>query len=560
MYSVLARYYRHTGSPSINRSNHDLFGRFAIRATFDLPNYLHLLARKLIWPGAPTLEELATGLTHINYYTAFLPSKLASKCRKIQLEGKPNLHLKLGVNSSVVRRKEHLAYCPDCCREMMAAKGEMWWRLDHQLPGVVVCSDHSTLLLQSDVHLWSAGAHGFVAATEAICPDVGEPLIKRPPGRVLQQLIEIAVRSAALLNGGHYFQDFEELTDFYRGKLFDKGMMLTRKQIDVAGFQARFRTTMGPVLSALSDVFGRETSEQGWVMELARKQASIKHPLQHIIFQIFLDGLKDRDPPFGAGPWKCLSPVAHAPGKAMTIENVEEKNTRAGVTGTFRCTCGYAYTMTRLLNGRLAGPRFKEYGPLLDPTLIELVHRRTTLRGAAKVLGLHPCAAAQAAARLGLNTGWKAKPLQGPRLGKAVHQPPKSRSRGPRTSTPGPSKARIDWVALDQELLPRIQAEAAAIRAMYPPVKVARIEIERRLKGPNYLTLRRAKLPQSVALATSLIEDTEQFRARRLDMALARMTESTVPLYASTLLREAGLPSSWMGRVRAAIADLGVQS
>jgi hypothetical protein len=480
LYSVLACCHLWSGNDAATHSNMELVGRRLVPGTIDLPNFLEPLAARLPADLAMTAERMALETTQVRYLTAFLPQERAEQVLRKLISGNATLHTALGVNASVVSRPSDLHFCIDCLQGMRTSAGRLWWRLDHQLPGVLVCPDHGTVLRRCPVPLQDVGRFEFVPATARTCPSDAEPLIETPTSVVLDRLHDIARRSSTLLQTPSAFTSYAEMTAHYRSRLRDADMMISAKQLDVTRFMDAFKARLGPTLKVLEGVFGKMASRDAWILEMARKHTQAKHPLQHVLFQMFLDACPSRVPPFGRGPWACPNPVAPHGADSLSIASVQERRERYGVVGTFECGCGYTYTMSRADDGRLLGPRYKCFGRMLDPALVELVRDGATLRGAAAHLGIHPRAVAAAAARLGLGKNWKVSVDAGRKLGRAVADPPKEwRVENPQVSR-RPSKPRVDWAKTDALTLASVQSIVVELQQASPLVQISLREIERR--------------------------------------------------------------------------------
>lgn len=358
----------------------------------------------------------------------------------------------------------------------------------------------------------------------------------------------ISKRSSALLQSEPLFESWAEMTELYRARLWAADLMRTPRQLDVGHFIKAFGAFHSGSMEKLRPLFDRASSRDVWALEMARRHTQAKHPLQHVLFSMFLDARPQRQSVFGPGPWECPNPIAGHQ-DTMTISRVSELKSGRETIGTFECACGYAYTMSVGPSGRLRGPRFKQYGPLLDPALKRLVRAGKTLRGCARALHLHPRAVAQAASRLNLNTGWKVVPRAGPRLGVSTHPPRKSRRRLASAHLARPAQARHDWRTKDEELLSRIPSVVAEIVARTPPEQVTRLAIERVIARENYLHLRKSKLPQTTAVVNELMETVEQFQERRVRNIINEHVRLSLPLVPSRIQRAASLRTAWRPRI-----------
>lgn len=554
LYSVLARYHRHVGNPAITMTNEDLFGVRQIRSSFDVPSYVNKLAERIPPQRGLTADRMVFDLTLAPYFVAFLPTDRRRDALEKQASGYASLHVELGINASVVPQIERFRFCQDCCDAMIEERGELWWKRAHHFPGVLVCPDHGCPLMETGTGFWTKGQHGFVAATPIICSKDAKSLAADVQNVDLDKLCRIAQASAALLISPGEIGSYEEMTSSYREALFDAGLMRSRNQVDVAALIDGFAAHHGGILRLLPGVLDREGRFDRWLLELVRTNRKGTHPLQHVLLRSFLNALPAREAPFGDGPWTCPNPVADH-GGAATITTVEEKRTADGVTGVFRCECGYAYTMTRLSDGQLRGPRFKQFGSLLDPALTRLVANGATLRGAASALGVHPRAIASAAKRLNLGKAWKVPEKDGGRIGRTVLPAPKSRARPcvarARRSPPSP---RVDWKRVDEDLAFEVVDLANKLQSELPPVMVRLRTIEGRLRRPSFIYARRLKLPRTMFVLNAVCETLEDFQRRRIEWALSearRRGRVTV----SGVMRAAGVKPEWKAFIKCRIAQ-----
>jgi hypothetical protein len=406
------------------------------------------------------------------------------------------------------------------------------------------------------VALQEVSDHGFLPATDRTCPADAEPVIPPPDGLLAERLVEVATRSAALLQATPKFESYEEITNYYRSQLWEGDLMITPLQLDVPKYFDAFQAYHGEVLRVLYPAFEKMSSPGAWILEMARKHTLAKHSLQHVLFQMFLDQRIRREPPFGTGPWPCPNPVAVHGAGALTITTVREQREVYGLVGAFECGCGYVYTMSRRTDGRICGPRYRCFGPLLDIALPKLVEEGATLRGAATALGIHPRAVAAAAERLGLGKKWKVPFKAGRRLGKAIPDAPKDRHVAEPQKSRRPSAVRVNWESVDNETLESVRGIVERLGQISPPIMVSMREIERRHKRQSWIYQRRGKLPLTMQFLEGALETTEQFQERRARDIIRRAIEAGEFITPSKIVRAARLKSEqWTARVRIMIEE-----
>lgn len=534
LYSLLARYHRHTCSTSPKRTLEDLFGSRNIRATVDLPGHLAALSRRLPADRGLTPERLATDFTLFPYHTAFQPPTVVADVLATLIDGKADgIHLRLGIAATTVSAPAALRYCPLCHAEALARWGERFWRRAHQLPGVLVCPDHGAPLLDSTVVPGHGHQHAFIAADEDTSQtDDPAPAWAKDAGcRTI--LRDIARRSAALLSVPPKGAKPTDLTARYRNALIDRQFAFAHGRVDQRRLRDAFTTLFAPACSALA-----ELPDTTWLASIARKHRHAFHPLHHILFGLFLDH---------------NSPATRAaqPPPRRVVASAEFAN-----------------------------------------RLRDLVIQGASLRATARALAVDPNTVRLHTGRLGLDTPWrplirpKADPKadagpairerwlelqrQQPQLGRKAladqrpaehmwlyrHDQAWLESHSPAVVKRAAPRARVDWTATDRDLAVALRESAESFLSRIPPVQVTLAALERQLGHPGWIEKRRSKLPETLAVLASLAESVEAFQLRRV--AWARQTleqsEGSAPVW--KIHRLAKLPSRLSPAVRQALSAI----
>ncbi len=539
LYSLLARYHRHTCSLSPKRTLDDLFDSRNVRATVDLPGHLGVLSRRLPPDRGLTSERLAIEFTLFPYHAAFQRPAVVAGVLAAMTEGAVDgIHMRLGIAASTISVPATLRYCPACHREALARWGERYWRRAHQLPGVLVCPDHGVPLVDSAVTSCSGHQHEFIAADDRNCgsPSFQPRWIDDQPCRTI--LLEIARRSTELLGRPPRGQSPADLTACYRRALIDRRLASANGRVSQRRLHDAFDAAFAPVRAALPDV----VAETSWLSSIVRKHRHAFHPLRHVLFGLFLDGC----PPVPAV-------VSNLGGDAP--------NRR-----------------------RVAGSDF-------DDRLREFAIRGEGLRPTARALGVDPNTVRRHTERLGLDVAWR--PLVRP-------SPPAKEDRGPAirerwlelqrrephlgrkaladrlpaehawlfrhdrawmdahspapTVRPHPAD-RVNWKATDHSLSIALHQAAESTLALVPPVRVTLAELERRLgRSPGWIGKRRHKLPEALAVLSAVAESVEAFQLRRIAWAGSTLERSGESAPAWKIRRLAGLPGHLSDTVRQALA------
>lgn len=543
LYSVLARHSR--WSVEGPKATMDaLFGNAGTVASIDLPNRLDALSGHL--PASLTVDALIDGHTLAPYYLAFVPADVRDAIHAGMKDAGGNLHLTSGLTAFRAGRVTRLRFCPDCMFDMQTDWGSPHWRRDHQLPSVLVCPQHGTVLRHSTVDVQTLNRHVFVSATQATCPPSADPVTRSISSFEGDTLIRLARASAALLNGGGGSPaDFAELTHFYREELRSRGFMRSRLKVDQVALTDAFLARFGSIIDRFPGLVSAERLRGDWLAGLVRKQRKASHPIEHLLLRDLLGSRPEQNGPCGKGPWPCRNPLADHFKQDVVTDLRIYRNRNANV-GIFSCVCGYRYTRSISADGVLGPCRFKEFGPLLKPVLVNLIADGTSLRGVAAHLRIDPKTVATLANGLGLETPWNIRP--------SARMPCCSVSNDAtaRSSTSVPTKRRTvkpryNWRRSDLDLAARVAGEALRLKSIVPPTRVTPAAIERELVGRrDWVAKRKGKLPRTTARIADVSESLAAFRIRRIDYCIEGLAGSDEPVRPWEIMRMAGLRSDML--------------
>ena len=531
LYSLLARYHRHTCSTSPKQTLEDLFGSRNVRATVDLQGHLGALSNHLPPARGLAPERLAAEFTLFPYYAAFQPPAVVACVLAALIDGHADgIHLRLGIATTTVSAPTGLRYCPLCHTESLTRWGERFWRRSHQLPGVFVCPDHGIPLAESSVVPGLGHQHAFIPADDQNCGYESASPAWANDQRCLAILQDIAVHSAALLNGRPEGVNPAELTSRYRHFLIDRHLASASGRVDQRRLHDAFAIAFAPARSILP-----ELTDTTWLASIVRKHRHAFHPLHHILFGLLLD--------------RCSPmPDCGSPTPRRLVATTEFTN-----------------------------------------CLRDLVSRGRGLRATARALAVDPNTVRLHAARLGLDTPWRpliraraaAKDDPGPTIRERWldlqrHEPQIGRkalarrlsaehiwlyrhdrawldAHSPTCVSRTPPAVRVDWAAIDHDLAIALRESAEAIISLAPPVRVTLAELERRLGRPGWIEKRQTKLPEALAALASIVESVEAFQLRRIAWAKGVLERSEGSAPAWKVHRLARLPSRVSATVQQAL-------
>lgn len=537
LYSVFARHARWTAPAGPKAAMKALLGDGYAVASIDLPNRLGALEGRL--PGILTVDAMIQRHTLAPYYTAFLPAETRQAVLHGMRGAGGDLHLISGVSAFRVGRVTRLRFCPDCFEEMLERWGSFHWRRDHQLPSVLVCPTHGTVLRMSAADLVASNRHGFIAATDATCPASSEPVIRMLSAADHDMLFRLANASVALLEGSGSIEGLDDLPGFYRRRLRQVGLMQSRKKVDQKALEEAFMERYGRIIARFPGLSSPDGLQGNWLAGLTTKRVKASHPLMHLLMRDFLDALPARDDACGDGPWPCRNPLAEHYDQDVVTDLRTYRNRDAEV-AVYSCHCGYSYTRSVSPDGVLGPPRFKEFGPLLRPALQTMVQNGMSLRAIGSHLGLDPKTVVTLAARHGIDTPWKLKPSARSPIPAEPPEKPVQKLR-PRRSL---ARRRCDWRSIDLRLAGEVKSATTRIRSVSPPARVTATAIERELVGRRgWIGKRRHKLPRTCSAISSRAEPLGSFQLRRIDYWIAHEAEAADSVRAWRVMRHAGLRS-----------------
>lgn len=331
LYSLLARFHCHMGETSPKRTLDILFGNRSVRAGVALQGHLQILSERLPPERGMTPGRLLTEFTLYPFLTAFQPEGMRLMVRDALISGPSDwVTVRLGLAASRIQGATALRYCPACRSEMLAGHGELYWRRDHQMPGVTVCPEHGASLKDSTVLPGLLGQHSFIAADEENCPEI-------PPDALNNTSLQwlVARRCASFLRSPPVPMPLRAWGEHYHQELRRRGFGKGEDRID--------QRRLGRDYASWSGEPGAQSTED-WLAAMARKHRKAFHPLQHVLLSLFLEVHPPvaETSPFGLGPWPCRNPLADHHGQP--VAQLMELHCDGGKPiGRFVCSCGYRH-------------------------------------------------------------------------------------------------------------------------------------------------------------------------------------------------------------------------
>lgn len=573
LYSMLGRLKCHRGVISPKVLLDDAFGDRNVRAGAFLQAGLERLAANIPASLGFTAQRLALETTLLPYLTAYEPKEVRNWALLSLTEGKGSanaVHARIGLVASNVRLPSVLRYCLACRAKMLRDPGELYWRRDHQLPGILVCPIHGRPLADSKINPAQVAPNEFIFADEENCPSNSmQPAWANRP-EVVELLRKIAEGSAALLAQPPAARSLETWGTEIRLALRARGLARGTAKINQGALRDAYLTLYNPILDILPDARPGD-----WLEAIARKHRKAFAPLHHILIRLLIESLPlaNAGSQFGPGPWSCRNPLAeHYDQPVITDCKLHREGDKA--IGVFRCSCGYEFSTAPESRGRA---KILNLSPKFQTRLRELVSSGSSLRGAARELHVDPNTVLRYVALLELETPWKLRPerVKLPSIDREAMRAAwtfgyasspnltrqKLRRRNPAVyawlyrndrdwldrqlpaaSRHAPNKPLLDWWAIDLEMAQTLRHRAAQLRTFIPPQQITRLALERALGQPGWLEKRVRKLPRCAAVLSEVVESVEEFQCRRVIWAAEELLKQELPIQVWRLRRLAGLP------------------
>jgi hypothetical protein len=391
LYSIIARYFAHVGGSRFSGVDH-LFGNRNIITKVDLPCFLERLAVNTAALWKLNAESIAAKHTLFPYYTHFVNDSVREKAVKMILsDNGRGLHLRLGINGSRVPLPKVLRYCPQCAAHDLKRLGETYWRRHHQLPGVLVCTEHRATLAYSTAAYRPMRWQQFIDASHATC----DPFFPQPEPRKehLDSAWKIALRCKNFVQGIKNQWDCDDRIHRYRDTAIRAGFVGKMHHLHSYIIHAKLE-------KSFVDFFGAELLSsigcdvhlgfENWLRNMFRTKFRYHHPLHHALLQIFLEEVPvtaKLPPPFGIGPWKCPNRFCNQ-GTGRSVTSIRIKHGTDGKpVALAKCFCGFSFWFRAVEGGCPVVDKVISYGPTWIEKAKNLIGSGLSRQAASEVLG-----------------------------------------------------------------------------------------------------------------------------------------------------------------------------
>jgi len=400
VYSWLARYHLYAGNSGPKQTMKDLFGREQTIAVPDLPTNLQVLEQRMEHFSPLEAQSWLYEHTFFGYYTHFTDVATRQKTMNLMLHGGNTkvVHLMIGMMASAIKEKAVFQYCPACVAEDIKHYGETYWRMSHQLPGLLVCTKHQSFLQSSSVLFRPNNKHAYDAATLQSCPPVVKVTMPSVNQDSFDHLVAISQGLEAVARIESQIGSMS-VQQIYQIALKKHGFATVNGRVDQQFLAEQFQSFFGQsVLSMLQSEISPD-NDWCWLKSLTRKHRKVFHPIRHILMMRFLgidladlaESARTMYRPFGDGPHLCLNTAAdHYREPVVTKLTITHCSDTKRPVGTFTCSCGFSFSRRGpdvVPEDRFKIGRIKQFGAIWINQLEHLIKKeQVSFREAARRL------------------------------------------------------------------------------------------------------------------------------------------------------------------------------
>lgn len=606
LYSVLARYHVRSGNISPKATVEELFGSRSVTAVVDLPANIDSLISNLPIGSTYTAERLIMENTLYPFYSAFLPQERA-KIILQSMKGNSggSIHNRMGVMASSIIDNKYLRVCSECVMESMETIGEMYWVRSHQIPGVIICPKHKTLLYNSKVLVHHFNKHEFVPATVDNC-NLPEEYINLTnieeiiASEFIPKYIQIVDNVDKLLNNRYPNKPPEWFFSQYIERLKLMGLANTNGSVRQKELREQFIKFFGESLLKIVQS-SINKSDSSWLNMMVRKPRKTVHPIRHLLMIQFLgitlEELWNEESdylPFGESPFPCLNAGAdHYLKPVITEVSIRYDSKIKRPVGTFRCSCGFVYARSgpdSSEDDKYKVGRIKEVGEVWEAKLKELLRMDVSLRGIARRLRVDVNTVKKYSNKIteaeveivydnktilinkeNFRKEWMDLQEKYPEKSKTALRKINGRLyawlyrndnewlnlNSPKKKQIPVVNNRVDWVIRDKEILESVKAVVEDM--LNSEVKPKRITISQVGKKIGKLTLIEkhiSKLPRTNYYLQQTVESVRDFQIRRIKWAIKECEREGYDMQWWRVAKIAGIRDEWTEELRAEFENI----
>lgn len=283
LFSLVSRQHLLSGEVVASRTSERFFGGSRAGAQHDVPSRLATFVERT-GGRLGGLQEVGLHRTLLNFYRAFITSQECTHALECMAgDSVAHLKLRLGILTSRFRAHHPLKACPVCMEEDASSTGWAYWHLQHQYPGVWVCTKHAQPLLSST--LKATGVQRFqwiLPRRHELCDERAASQGDDLSGRLfrLASLIEKLVQ-----RGAREPLPIPQLHRTYRNAMLQRGWLTAAGSLRMNVIAKEFLEHIRPLREVAEFAGLPQSMDEATIMlgRLLRPPRSGTHPLRHIV-------------------------------------------------------------------------------------------------------------------------------------------------------------------------------------------------------------------------------------------------------------------------------------
>ena len=292
LFSLISRHHYFSGHAFSARTCVQFFRHPRAGSQHDLPSRLaQFVSRTDGCLG--DVETVAKNHTLLAYYAPFIsPEELKNAIACMAGDSVAHLKLRLGILTSRFRANHPLKSCEACMAKDRSAFGWAYWHVEHQYPGVWICSRHDQQLMESTLKATGVGRFQWhLPAVEYFRQWPVETRQALLDGKVALQSLSRQVIDLTASSPSRSF-DASRLHEVYRAEFVRREWVTQggslRMPVIAASFLDHVKQLRAiPELEALPTTAEEAESQLG---RLLRPPRSGTHPMRHMVLINWLFG------------------------------------------------------------------------------------------------------------------------------------------------------------------------------------------------------------------------------------------------------------------------------
>lgn len=236
VYSLLSRYYEHSGYLRYVFAAEDLFVSKIVRPDIEFVNQYKAAALQMITKDMP-MKRVIEKHTMFSYYGRFIDKERRNNAFQALEQMQGNYRNLLPIPKMKEGESRYLRYCPCCVKDDREKYGETYWRRVHQIREIRICHVHKCYLIDSKVIISGKVSPMLVSAETAISKQVTDI------NYCMNELeIKITEYDAAVFEADLDLQCSIRVGDFLNSKIKNTPYMSIRgEQRNISLFQRDFQ-------------------------------------------------------------------------------------------------------------------------------------------------------------------------------------------------------------------------------------------------------------------------------------------------------------------------------